>query len=698
MEPAEFALGLTRVRNISHGHLCSTKTMESGARYPTQSRSGRRRRGLALGLGHGRENVREVFGDSAGMWRSTAAADRFWMFYVSSQEAERQQRRRRNRRQWYLENAMMNDVGDSAAEPTPVVMVTSAPDVSVVAYDSDTTATSFEDDFSGTSTRHGAPHSEPRSVSHAHNRSLLASSHNNHMANNRVSHLCTRRLLLRPLAMLLAGYAFLTLVELHPCQYYHFPTSSSSSSSSSSTTSLANTTDDHHKTLYCRIDMGTDPGKDSKLWPSSAFSSFRFSRYMSHHLFITNHKRHRQHKTDDELVVVLDEGKYKKKSTEIMALPNSIPTLPTSTTTGATNTAEAPKSTPSADTATAEVFPDTLSTPSALQPPQQDDGNSDDASDDSNDPQNYGWEPLSYPNPIQDPIRCGIAYLGSASSDHKDARNANSNLTPTIATPPPGPMLQPNNNNNNITGTTNATIYASNAVNNTDNHSQERQQNFINHPWNSSITANMLLCDPDWVLGGLYLEEIALALFNFSDRYGKPPAVSSSDSSSKSSSPSSSQQSLAWDLFHRQLRATPATTQTDAQAPTSIIASMSTPHPLFLRRQLQGDIITEPPGKKSSSSPSSSSTDQEIILDIEPSSKDKDSSSNPSPVTHHSKVITQRPTVEVAVATVRKVSVLSTLSPLFQHLSSCQILNSNYSREYFYYYYYVFCMNVNVFR
>lgn len=208
----------------------------------------------------------------------------------------------------------------------------------------------------------------------------------------------------------------------------------------------------------------------------------------------------------------------------------------------------------------------------------------------------------------------------------------------------------------------------------------------------------MLLCDPDWVLGGLYLEDIALALFNFSDRYGKPPAVSSSDSSSKSSSPSSSQQSLAWDLFHRQLRATPATTQTDAQAPTSIIASMSTPHPLFLRRQLQGDIITEPPGKKSSSSPSSSSTDQEIILDIEPSSKDKDSSSNPSPVTHHSKVITQRPTVEVAVATVRKVSVLSTLSPLFQHLSSCQILNSNYSREYFYYYYYVFCMNVNVFR
>ena len=80
--------------------------------------------------------------------------------------------------------------------------------------------------------------------------------------------------------------------------------------------------------------------------------------------------------------------------------------------------------------------------------PKKDD-NADDASVDEPSPSGdsqqhqYGWEPLSYPDPLLDPTRCGIAYLPE----------------------------------------TNRT--------------------------------RLRLCDPDWALGGLYLEQLALALSNF---------------------------------------------------------------------------------------------------------------------------------------------------------------------------------------
>lgn len=38
--------------------------------------------------------------------------------------------------------------------------------------------------------------------------------------------------------------------------------------------------------------------------------------------------------------------------------------------------------------------------------------------------------------------------------------------------------------------------------------------------------ASLQLCDPDWVLGGVYLEEIAVAMINFMDNYSSPPVVS----------------------------------------------------------------------------------------------------------------------------------------------------------------------------
>jgi hypothetical protein len=39
--------------------------------------------------------------------------------------------------------------------------------------------------------------------------------------------------------------------------------------------------------------------------------------------------------------------------------------------------------------------------------------------------------------------------------------------------------------------------------------------------------ASLQLCDPDWVLGGAYLEEIAVAMTNFMNNYSSPPGVKS---------------------------------------------------------------------------------------------------------------------------------------------------------------------------
>ena len=93
-------------------------------------------------------------------------------------------------------------------------------------------------------------------------------------------------------------------------------------------------------------------------------------------------------------------------------------------------------------------------------------GNDDDDTNSSQDagkspdnPQLYGWEPNLYPDPIIDPVRCGIAYL---------------------------------EDEDELEGTKNAAEYSS----------------------------PMRLCDPDWVLGGMYLEQIAAALHNFSAMFG----------------------------------------------------------------------------------------------------------------------------------------------------------------------------------
>mmetsp|Transcript_5769 Transcript_5769/g.17135 ORF Transcript_5769/g.17135 Transcript_5769/m.17135 type:complete len:835 (-) Transcript_5769:49-2553(-) len=72
----------------------------------------------------------------------------------------------------------------------------------------------------------------------------------------------------------------------------------------------------------------------------------------------------------------------------------------------------------------------------------------------------YGWEPTSYPDPLLHPLECGIAYLDQYGDEY---------------------YIHENNDTNTNT--------------------------------------NLRLCDPDWVLGGIYLEQIASKLYNFSSTF-----------------------------------------------------------------------------------------------------------------------------------------------------------------------------------
>jgi hypothetical protein len=100
-------------------------------------------------------------------------------------------------------------------------------------------------------------------------------------------------------------------------------------------------------------------------------------------------------------------------------------------------------------------------------------------------PSLFGWTPEQYPNPLVAPIRCGIAYLSMYN---------NMSSSPTATMPPP---------------------------------------NLWEH-----YPPHVRLCDPDWVLGGWYLQAIALALRNFTDQVGDawhgylitpPPSIPAED-------------------------------------------------------------------------------------------------------------------------------------------------------------------------
>jgi hypothetical protein len=94
-------------------------------------------------------------------------------------------------------------------------------------------------------------------------------------------------------------------------------------------------------------------------------------------------------------------------------------------------------------------------------------------------PHVFGWTPDMFPNPAMDPLRCAISYLHLLPRDEdtdddavEDAAGVDAANTTT--TPPT-------------------------------KHSTK------------TAAAVLRLCDPDWVLGGVYLEQIAAGLYNFSN-------------------------------------------------------------------------------------------------------------------------------------------------------------------------------------
>jgi hypothetical protein len=121
------------------------------------------------------------------------------------------------------------------------------------------------------------------------------------------------------------------------------------------------------------------------------------------------------------------------------------------------------------------------------------DNNEDDKSnsDSESNPSSYGWVPDVYPDPWIDPVRCGIAYLLQPHPEGLPAEEERRG----------GLVFEDANNN-------------------------------ATEPATRTSDLPLRLCDPDWVLGGTYLEEIAQKMQDFSNRFTTDdlePIVSSGD-------------------------------------------------------------------------------------------------------------------------------------------------------------------------
>jgi hypothetical protein len=185
-------------------------------------------------------------------------------------------------------------------------------------------------------------------------------------------------------------------------------------------------------------------------------------------------------------------------------------------------------------------------------------------------PQLYGWEPTLYPDPLVDPVRCGVAYLPQQTTT-TPSEDVSSSSDP----PPPPPMPSENE----------TTAAQADPNNNNSNNNEE----------------SLRLCDPDWVLGGMYLEEIALALSNFSTLYGD------------------------WTTIHAN----------------------------YWTRQLQSQLRSRSRRRLDLNGPSSSPEDQHVSIEAAASENGAGSSPNKKSTV---------PAIELAVATVRKVCVVSKMT------------------------------------
>lgn len=109
-------------------------------------------------------------------------------------------------------------------------------------------------------------------------------------------------------------------------------------------------------------------------------------------------------------------------------------------------------------------------------------------------PQIYGWTPDLYPNPLTDPVRCSIAFL----PEEQQAI-----------------MKRLAHDGHPITSR-GSSLHGTNSDKNGTNASSGKEEEEDDGP------EPLRLCDPDWMLGGMYMEQIAFVLRNFSDYFSQP--------------------------------------------------------------------------------------------------------------------------------------------------------------------------------
>ncbi|KAG7373894.1 TPM domain containing protein [Nitzschia inconspicua] len=238
------------------------------------------------------------------------------------------------------------------------------------------------------------------------------------------------------------------------------------------------------------------------------------------------------------------------------------------------------------------------------------DDNPDGTDSDVNNREMYGWQPDMYPDPIVDPVQCGIDYL--------------------LPTPAGGESR----------GTDGPFSSRGNATTSTT--SIDGDERTVDGAIDSSISPPppqsqqpLRLCDPDWVLGGMYLEEIANAMLNFSDHFSHPTA------------PSSGHTYNDW-KFHRQLvPVVTAKRTTRKQHKTRRLGQSSTPK--SRKGEEQNDKDSDDTANFDIEAASSDNPEQQQ----QRQNNDDDNNNNNNNY--------ERPGISLAVATVRKMNVPAVL-------------------------------------
>ena len=164
----------------------------------------------------------------------------------------------------------------------------------------------------------------------------------------------------------------------------------------------------------------------------------------------------------------------------------------------------------------------------------------------------YGWTPNQYPNPIVDPVHCAVSYILPHLQQQQRLSPPGINDEVVASTAPISP---PDNIN------TNSTL--------------SKKDDIV-----------LRLCDPDWVLGGIYLEDVAMALYNFSTLFGSHSHEENhvdeqSDNGDESKNPSSSETVTM---------ESPTTTNNDPQSPKEEDWNIEVGPSNRRRRSLRSDV------------------------------------------------------------------------------------------------------------